>query len=135
MIIMWLLVPKGNPRRTKAGVWSCFRLQLSVFLSNPVIQEGLRACKYQSRERKKVMNGGMTLCRSQIKQGLQFLSWLRDDFFNQRKKTLICPFDQRYGEQPLLRALDRISRSSYPLLWVQSPTWLETELFKAKPFV
>lgn len=61
------------------------------------------------------MNGGMTLCRTQIKQSLQSLSWLSNDFFHQKKREIDLPI-QRYREQLFLREVHPISCSSYPLL-------------------
>lgn len=56
------------------------------------------------------MNGGMTLCRSPIKQSLQSLPLLRNlfFFFSGKKKILIYPFNQSYLEQLFLRALHLI---------------------------
>lgn len=55
--------------------------------------------------------------------------------FTREKKDTDLSIHQRCGEQLFFGALHLISRSSYPLLRAQSPTWLEVEICKAKPFV
>lgn len=50
------------------------------------------------------MNGGTTLCRSQIKQSLQSLPWLRDDFFHQRKKDIDQSIQSEVGRAAIFKS-------------------------------